>query len=338
MRGAVPHGIWVVDKPSGPTSHDIVAQARRYLGTRRVGHAGTLDPLATGVLVLLLGEATKLSDVATREDKAYRAAVSFGRSTSSHDAQGQTVDERALEPGWLNIARLEAALDLERRRSRQEPPAVSAIKVGGQRSHRLARAGAAPALEPRPVEVRSITLLRHEPDAEGRDTVWLELHVSKGYYVRALARDLGAALGVPAHLSSLRRLWSGRFSVDDACVWPPRGEPAVIALRDALPRLLPTAELTARGVERARHGKALEAGDFGVCPAHPIDAAEVMAWTDAEGNPVALGRRHGDIYRVQRGFAAEIEPVSPGKSSVAAAAAEPATQQTGEQTADYSPI
>lgn len=318
--GVPAHGIWVVDKPSGPTSHDIVAQARRYLGTRRVGHAGTLDPLATGVLVLLLGEATKLSDVATREDKTYRAEVSFGRSTSSHDADGDTVDERALAPGWLNAETLEAALEIERRRARQEPPAVSAIKVGGQRAYRLARSGAAPALEPRAVEVRSIRLLRHERSPEGRDTAELELNVSKGYYVRALARDLGAALGVPAHLSSLRRLWSGRFGVEEACAWPPRSEPVVIALRDALPRLLPTRHLTALGVERARQGKALSADDFRARPELSDEAAGIVAWTDAAGNPVALGRREGDIYRVQRGFTADAGSLGP------------------EQTADFSPL
>lgn len=318
--GVPEHGIWVVDKPSGPTSHDIVAQARRYLGTRRVGHAGTLDPLATGVLVLLLGEATKLSDVATREDKTYRAEVRFGTSTSSHDAHGDTVEECALTPGWLSGERLEAALELERLRTRQEPPAVSAIKVGGQRAYRLARSGAAPALEPRAVEVRSIRLLSHERSPEGRDTAELELKVSKGYYVRALARDLGAALGVPAHLSSLRRLSSGRFRVDEASAWPPRGEPAVLALRDALPLLLPTRQLTALGVERARQGKTLSPDDFGAGPGLSDDAAGVMAWTDAAGNPVALGRREGDVYRVQRGFTADARSLEP------------------PQTADFSPL
>jgi tRNA pseudouridine55 synthase len=323
-RGVPAHGIWVVDKPSGPTSHDIVAQARRYLGTRRVGHAGTLDPLATGVLVLLLGEATKLSDVATREDKTYRAEVRFGRSTSSHDAGGDTVEECALAAGWLNVTRLEAALELERQRTEQEPPAVSAIKVGGQRSYRLARSGAAPALAPRAVEVRSLTLLRHEREAGGRDTAWLELRVSKGYYVRAFARDLGAALGVPAHLSSLRRLSSGRFGVDEACAWPPRGEPALIPLREALPRLLPTRPLTALGVERARQGKALSPDDFGA-GSEPADEAEgVVAWTDAGGNPVALGRRLGGVYRVQRGFTADAGALD--------------TLREAEQRANFSPF
>ncbi|HTV20984.1 MAG TPA: tRNA pseudouridine(55) synthase TruB [Polyangiaceae bacterium] len=301
--GMPEHGIWVVDKPSGPTSHDVVAQARRFLGTRRVGHAGTLDPLATGVLVLLLGEATKLSDVATREDKTYRAELRFGRGTSSHDVLGETVEERALEPGWLNVERLEAALEVERRRTLQEPPAVSAIKIGGQRSYALARNGAAPALAPRAVEVRSIALQQHQPAADGRDSATIELRVSKGYYVRALARDLGLTLGAPAHLTSLRRLSSGHFAVEEACAWPPHGVPAVLSLRAALPRLLPTRQLTLRGAERARQGKTLVADDFSAGAEPPPDG--VIAWTDAAGNPVALGRRSGDVYRVQRGFAAD---------------------------------
>lgn len=295
------HGLLVVDKPSGPTSHDVVAQARRLLGTRRIGHAGTLDPLASGVLVLLLGEATKLSDVATRDDKAYRARVSFGRGTSSHDAQGETTAERAIAHGWLNEATLEGALELERRRTRQVPPAVSAIQVGGQRSYRLARAGAAPVLEPRAVEVRALTRLGH-----GDDFAELELRVSKGYYVRALARDLGLSLGIPAHLASLRRVQSGDFGVAEACRWPPAAAPVVIPLREALPRLLPTWPLTPLGVERARHGKPLAAADFRQ-PPEPTDddGRKLVAWTDAAGNPVALGRRDGDVYRVQRGFRAD---------------------------------
>jgi tRNA pseudouridine55 synthase len=296
------HGLLIVDKPSGPTSHDVVAQARRHLGTRRVGHAGTLDPLATGVLVLLLGEATKLSEVATNEDKTYLAEVSFGRATDSHDLQGQTTAEQALPSSWLDAGTLERALDVERRRELQVPPAVSAIKVAGQRSYRLARDGAPPELEARAVELRSLRVLGWSPQR-----VELELRVSKGYYVRSLARDLGCTLGVPAHLSSLRRVQSGRFCLDEACAWPPPEVPPLIPLGEALARLLPIWRLTAPGVERARQGKTLSAGDFSDAPGL-LDrgAASIVAWTDAGGKPVALGRRDGDVFRVQRGFAADM--------------------------------
>jgi tRNA pseudouridine55 synthase len=301
---ATPHGILVVDKPSGPTSHDVVAQARRVFGTRRVGHAGTLDPMATGVLVLLLGEATKLSDVATNERKTYLAEVRFGRATHSLDAQGQTTAEKVLEPGWLQQPRLEHALELERARVLQLPPAVSAIKLDGQRAYRLAHAGKPPELAPRAIAVYALSLLDY--DAE---SARLELSVSKGYYVRALARDLGDALGVPAHLSSLRRVQSGCFGLDEACVWPAPCLPALIPLAQAVPRLAPTRRLTDAGVARARQGRALSATDFmdGEAAHEPseLDPSITVAWTDAAGTPVALGRREGDIFRVQRGFTAD---------------------------------
>jgi tRNA pseudouridine55 synthase len=295
------HGIWVVDKPSGPTSHDIVAAARRCLGTRRVGHAGTLDPMASGVLILLVGEATKLSDVATSEDKAYVTEVRFGRGTDSFDAEGQTTEEVALGADWLDAARLQSALEQERQRASQVPPAVSAVKVAGQRSYRLAREGRAPELAARAVSVQALELLDW-----CSESVRLELRVSKGYYVRSLARDLGAALGAPAHLSRLRRVQSGGFRIEEASAWPPTGAPALIPLCEALPRLLPTARLTTPGVARARQGKTLTADDF--LERSVLEAAApgaTVAWTDAEGSPVALGRRDGDVYRIRRGFVAE---------------------------------
>jgi tRNA pseudouridine55 synthase len=298
-----PHGIWIVDKPSGPTSHDIVAAARRCLGTRRVGHAGTLDPMASGVLILLVGEATKLSDVATSDDKAYVTEVRFGRGTDSFDAEGKTTEQVTLAETWLDAARLGSALDAERRRSSQVPPAVSAVKVAGQRSYRLAREGRAPELAARSVAVHALELLDW-----GADFVRLQLRVSKGYYVRSLARDLGAALGAPAHLSRLRRVRSGGFRIEEASPWPPTAEPALLSLRDALPRLLPTARLSASGVVRARQGKTLTASDF--LPPRAAEGAsegQTLAWTDAEGTPVALGRREGDVYRVRRGFVADGE-------------------------------
>jgi tRNA pseudouridine55 synthase len=300
-----PHGVLVVDKPGGLTSHDVVAQARRHFRTRRVGHAGTLDPMATGVLILLFGEATKLSDVATNEDKAYLAEVRFGRSTDSHDAEGQVTAEQELQPGWLERPALERALEAERQRRQQVPPAVSAIKVEGQRSYRLARSGRAPALESRPVQVRALTLIEL-----GQDFARVELQVTKGYYVRAFARDLGEALGVPAHLSRLRRSQSGCFSVEEACVWPPAGDVHVTPLAQVLPRLVVTQQLTASGVERARQGKLLSASDFVEPPSAASEAgdpspAPATAWTDATGTPVALGRREGDTFRVQRGFRAD---------------------------------
>src|SRR5262245_57285998 len=184
-----PDGLLVVDKPKGPTSHDIVARARRLFSTRAVGHAGTLDPMATGVLVLLFGEALKLSAYLTLEEKTYVAKVSFGSTTDTLDADGKVTSSEPLAPSTLDAERVEVALEAERARTSQVPPAVSSIKVGGERAHRLARRGETPSLEPRPVRVQRLSLL-----ARNEDSLELEVTASKGYYVRSLARDLGEAL------------------------------------------------------------------------------------------------------------------------------------------------
>jgi len=307
-----PHGLLVVDKPSGVTSHDIVAGARRVFGTRRIGHAGTLDPMATGVLLLLLGEATKLAEFATGADKKYRARVCFGRATDSYDADGRTTAEAPVPVTALDAARVNAALDAERNRSLQTPPGVSAIKLNGQRAYRLSRSGTPPILAPRPVRVRSLELI-----AQSEHTLSLELSVSKGYYVRALARDLGEALGLPAHLDQLRRLESGSFTLAEACSWPPASVPELLSLRAALPRLLPTLRLNGEGVRRARLGQALRRDDFldadtplvdaALASAHEGAATTLYAWIDQDGAPIALGLCDGLCFRVRRGFAAEVE-------------------------------
>lgn len=294
-----------MDKPSGPTSHDIVARARRHFKTRRIGHAGTLDPMATGVLVLLFGEATKLCDVASGSDKRYAAELRFGRSTDSHDADGATTEEAAIPPGFrISEEQLTRALSAERARERQLPPVVSALKVDGQRAHRLSRAGMPPELAPRPVRVHSLEL-----GSWDQHRAHLELLVSKGYYVRALARDLSQALGVPAHLSQLRRLQSGGFSLAEACSWPPPDDCHPVALAAALPRLVPTLRLTPSGVTRARLGQALRSTDFIDLPAESsteTGRTSLWAWTDAAGTPVALGEYKADGYRVRRGFSADL--------------------------------
>jgi len=298
-----PHGVLVVDKPSGPTSHDIVAQARRHFGTRRVGHAGTLDPMATGVLVLLFGEATKLSEVASGCDKEYFAELVFGRATDSHDADGHTTEERLESPGWISEQLLQGALLTERARQLQLPPNIGALKVGGQRAYRLSRAGTPPELAPRPVVVHRLRLM-----AWNSRNASLELSVSKGYYVRSLARDLAQALGVPAHLGQLRRLASGTFTLAEACAWPPPPGHAPLPLTEALPRLVPVLRLTPNGVLRARRGQSLAVTDFLDDPARPGSSLPAVAdsslcgWLDPEGNPIALGQQCSDGFRVQRGF------------------------------------
>ena len=301
-----PHGIVVVDKPRGPTSHDLVQQARRVFHTRRIGHAGTLDPMATGVLVLLLGEATKLSEIATAADKTYRAGVQFGRATDSHDADGSTTAESCVTLEQIADADLERALHTERERTLQVPPAVSAIKLQGRRAYELARSGAAPELEARPVRVRQLEIV-----ARTTHTLTVELRVSKGYYVRSFARDLGAALGVPTHLNELRRLASGSFSIEEAVAWPPPLPPEPLPLARALAQLLPTLRLSDAGVTRARAGQLLSDADFLEEPptaiyTHAGGEPTLYAWIDRNGSPIALGARGSDGWRVRRGFAAEL--------------------------------
>lgn len=305
--GGSPRGILVVDKPAGPTSHDIVAKLRRALGTRAIGHAGTLDPAATGVLVVAIGEATKLSPYLTAHDKTYLAAVSFGQATTTLDAEGEVTDEAPLPAAFAteleSVARgeyvdgaLARALDVERARTQQIPPAFSAIKQQGRPAHERARRGETVELAPREVAARSIEIIGVE---ENRLVV--SLCVSKGYYVRSFARDLGQSLGLPSHLFSLRRTASGPFSVRDTIALSSSTEElfsAIIPLSEAACRALPSATLTSEGVERARHGKRLRLEDFLGPP--PFERA---AWLSPEGELIAVGEAgpEGGFY-VRRGF------------------------------------
>jgi len=303
------HGVLIVDKPAGPTSHDVVAKLRRALHTRAIGHAGTLDPAATGVLVVAVGEATKLSPFLTAQNKAYVATVAFGRATTTLDAEGEVTEERPI-PSELAVeldrarsgaspsGALARALAGELQRREQVPPAYSAIKVQGRPVHERARQGEVVELAPRPVEVASIDIT-----GATETTLTVRIEVSKGYYVRSFARDLGAALGVPAHLTSLRRIRSGPFSLDEAVgASSPEDalRAALIPLPEAACRALPCARLTTDGEQRARHGKRLRATDF-VSP--PPPAAELSAWLSERGTLVAVGVERSDgEYAVQRGF------------------------------------
>ncbi|MBX3127099.1 MAG: tRNA pseudouridine(55) synthase TruB [Polyangiaceae bacterium] len=282
----------VFDKPEGPTSHDVVARTRRLAGTRRVGHAGTLDPMASGVLLILLGEATKLSAYLTGSDKTYLAEVRFGKSTTTLDAQGEPTAEAALAPGWLDALRLDAALDAAREQTEQIPPSVSAIHVAGARAHERVRRGETLQLPPRAVAVRSLTL-----ESVGPERVTLRLTVSAGYYVRALARDLGQALGVPAHLSALRRERSGSFTLAQASPFPPPSwPPARLSMTQAIERTLPVARLGPAEAVLARQGKRLPAG--------PDHEAGPIALLGPDGELVAIAARDGETLRVLRGFTA----------------------------------
>lgn len=302
-------GIVVVDKPAGPTSHDVVQTIRRRLHTRRVGHAGTLDPAATGVLVILVGEATKLGPYLSADDKRYEATVAFGVATATLDAEGAET-ARIENPAWLveelaaiargePAPRIARALEIEIARTSQVPPEFSAIKVDGRRSYDNARRGVAEPLPPRPVVVRSIAVRCADPD-QARLTV--ELHTGKGYYVRAFARDLGEGLGGLAHLATLRRTGSGAFSIAEATrLDDPDLSHRITPLAEAARRGLPHAVLTEAGAARARVGRGLEPADFATSP--PEDERS-FAWLDAAEVLVAIGHRVASegLFRVDRGF------------------------------------
>lgn len=264
-----PTGLVVVDKPGGSTSHDVVARVRRAAGTRRVGHAGTLDPMATGVLVLGIGWATKLLTHLVGVDKSYDATVRLGQSTVTDDAEGDvtgTADTSGLTPEDVDraVARLRGPI-------RQVPSSVSAIKVDGRRSYARVRGGETVDLPARPVVVSRFDVLARRSAGQVLD-LDVVVDCSSGTYVRALARDLGAALGVGGHLTALRRTRVGPFGIADAHslaqVTGPDGllTGSVVPLADAARLLVPPVVLDATATVAFRHGRVVPVGDDGARP------------------------------------------------------------------------
>ena len=206
-------GILVVDKPVGPTSHDVVALARRLAGTRKIGHGGTLDPFASGVLPLYLGLATRVVEFHLAARKAYRATVVFGATSTTDDLEGELADVDAPLPSRDAVA---AALSGFLGEVEQRPPAYSARKVGGRRAYALARRGEVPELRPRLVTFHALDLVAWDDADPAHPTAVVEVACSAGTYVRALARDLGAAVGSGGYLAALRRTASGPFDLGAA--------------------------------------------------------------------------------------------------------------------------
>jgi tRNA pseudouridine55 synthase len=253
-------GVLVVDKPAGLTSHDVVAAVRRALGGAKVGHTGTLDPLATGVLPLLVGRATRLARFLSGASKSYDARIRLGWATTTYDADGEAVGARSAVTA--SDASVRAALDRFRGTFDQQPPGFSAKKVDGRRAYDLARGQAAPALAPVTVTVHALDLVRIDGDL-----VDVRLTSSAGFYVRSLAHDLGAALGTGAHLAALRRTASGPFTLSDAhtldALLGTPGAPAAAMrpMAESLPSL-PAVRLDATLVERVRRGQDVPAGSL----------------------------------------------------------------------------
>ena len=247
-----PSGLVIVDKPAGMTSHDVVGRIRRLAGTRRVGHAGTLDPLATGVLVVGVEKATRLLGYLSLTEKEYAATIRFGQSTSTDDAEGEPTG--GTSAAGVSAEALHAAVAGLTGEILQVPPGVSAIKVGGRRAYKLARAGAAPELAPRPVTVYEFRVTAVRPAGDVLD-VDATVRCSSGTYIRALARDLGAELGTGGHLTALRRTSAGAYNLAQARTLEDLAERLVVTpLEDAAAAAFPRVSLSADDARRLSHG------------------------------------------------------------------------------------
>ena len=288
-------GILVVAKPAGPTSHDVVALARRLTGTRRIGHGGTLDPFASGVLPLFLGFATRLVEYHLGDEKAYRATICLGASSTTDDLDGELTP---IEGEPVTEERFRAALARFVGPQAQRPPAYSAIQVGGRRAYDMARAGEAVELAPRAVELRRLDLLEWDATDPARPVAIVDVTCSAGTYVRALARDLGLAVGSGAYLGALARTRSGPFVLDDATslgALRAAGASGAAAITGLLRRAdlgleaVPAISLTAAEVDDAAKGRFVR-------PAAGLGAAapgDLLRLVGPDGMLVGIGKRDG---------------------------------------------
>jgi len=277
-------GAVVVDKPAGWTSHDVVNKVRRFAGTKKVGHLGTLDPAATGVLPLVIGRATRLAQFYTRNDKIYEGVIHFGYSTDSYDADGQPTSP--AQDIVLDREQLEAALQKFRGRFAQVPPQVSAKKIAGRPAYEMARKQQPVELKAADVEVYSLDVLRVEGcEAEVR------VHCSAGTYLRSIAHEAGQALGCGAFLKALRRTASGGFKIEAARTLEQlaalaeagRFEEAVIPAAQLLP------EFPAEMVDALTAGQIRNGRDFRISPFHSQGGGRYVKAVTSEGQLVAIG-------------------------------------------------
>jgi tRNA pseudouridine55 synthase len=296
-------GIALVDKPAGWTSHDVVAKSRRLFGTRKVGHAGTLDPMATGLLVLGINSSTRLLTYLVGLDKEYTATIRLGASTITDDAEGEILGY-APEAQVARVTDDDITAGIVRLTGdiMQTPSAVSAIKVDGQRSYARVRAGEAVELAARPVTVSEFELLATRPtQADGHSVIDLEVRVvcSSGTYIRALARDLGFGLGVGGHLTALRRTRVGNFSVTQAPAFDPDGQaPGLISPTDAATAVFPRLNISTEQATELIQGK------------RPVVAGAEggpQAAVDPEGRLVGLVSVSKGVARTIVNFPADVE-------------------------------
>ncbi len=270
-------GLVVVDKPAGVTSHDVVGRCRRIFGTRKVGHAGTLDPMATGVLVVGIERATKILGLLTATDKSYAATIRLGQTTSTDDAEGELL--QSVSADAVTDTQVDKAVAALRGDIAQVPSAVSAIKVGGKRAYKLAREGQTVELAPRSVRIDRFDVLAVQRHDDLID-VDVEVDCSTGTYIRALARDVGAALRVGGHLTALRRTRVGRFGLDQARTLDALAESPRLSysLDEACLQSFPRRELTDDEAKDTGHGR----------PLKPVGIEGVYAATAPDGRVIAL--------------------------------------------------
>ncbi len=286
------NGILLIDKPSGWTSSDVVAKLRGVLHERRVGHAGTLDPLATGLLVVFVGRATRAAEFAESQDKRYRAGLRLGLSTDTQDITGRVLEER---PVTVTEEQLEAALAAFQGEQEQIPPMYSAIKIKGQKLYEIARRGGSVERKPRRIAVHELRLCGRE----GEDFL-LDIHCSKGTYVRTLCHDIGAFLGCGGCMSSLRRTAAGDFSLDRAYTLEQviaaadRGEAEALLLPvDSLFANFPALTTDAKGERQIRNGCPIQA---------PGAAGGLCRVYSPSGDFLALGQGERGSVRVIKSF------------------------------------
>lgn len=279
-------GVLLVDKPKGPTSHDVVRAVRRCYRQREVGHTGTLDPMATGLLVITLGRATRLGRYLEATDKRYLGELTLGQATDSYDAEGEVVAEAPVPPD-LSEAQVRAALAGLTGRIQQAVPVFSAVKVDGERLHKKARRGEQVEAPVREIEVHSLALRRFASPVIGFEAV-----VSKGTYIRTLAVQIGEALGLPAHLSMLRRSGVGPHRAEGAATLEqladPEFPPALIPMAAAVDHL-PAVTVGAAGLVDVQHGRQLRVAQLraGLTPGPWVEGQQLRV-LDSEGALVAM--------------------------------------------------
>ncbi len=299
------NGVLVIDKPAGPTSHDVVAVVRRAIDSPKVGHTGTLDPLATGVLPLVIGRATRLASYMSGADKEYVARIRFGIATASYDAEGRDSGAFPTAEGLAAVAALDEgavreALRTFEGRFLQTPPPFSAKKVGGVPAYKLAR-------QDKPVEIKPVEVTVRELELAGYADGLAEVRLvsSSGFYVRSLAHDLGQRLGCGAHLEGLRRTRAGEFTLDDAVPLEAvvvGGEPAAgerLVAMDRLLTMMPAVVVNDLGAKRASHGSALRPEDLamagnGSSPRSQTSSDRRLRLLDQAGSLLGLVERRDD--------------------------------------------